>query len=223
MSPQAIKIEPSWKNTLSQEFDKEYFKDLSKFVREEYLSTPVYPKPQDVFRAFELCPFDQVNVVIVGQDPYHGKGQANGLSFAVDSTMKIPPSLQNMLKEIKNDLGIDPIQSGDLTRWAKQGVLMLNAVLTVRAGIPASHAGYGWEVFTDAIIRELNLKKTNIVYMLWGRYAQQKGAGIDRAKNLVLTSGHPSPFSAKLFHGNHHFSQCNEYLVAHGKSPIDWQ
>ncbi|MBP9690749.1 uracil-DNA glycosylase [Candidatus Woesebacteria bacterium] len=218
-----VKIEPSWKKELHHEFEKEYFQSLSKFVRAEYLSTPVYPKPQSVFRAFDLCPFDNVEVVIVGQDPYHGKGQANGLSFAVDAEMRIPPSLQNIFKEIQQDLSIDPEQSGDLTRWACQGVLMLNAVLTVRAGSPASHKGRGWEEFTDAVITELNQSKKNIVYMLWGKYAQEKGLTIDRENNLVLTSGHPSPYSAKLFHGNHHFSKCNEYLKEHGKKPIDWK
>lgn len=218
-----VRIENSWKNALNHEFEQDYFQNLSKFVREEYLSTTVYPPPKDVFRAFDLCPFDKVQVVIVGQDPYHGKGQANGLSFAVDGSMRIPPSLQNIFKEIRQDLAIKPENSGDLTRWAQQGVLMLNAVLTVRAGSPASHKGQGWEEFTDAVIKKLNLGKKNIVYMLWGKYAQEKGATIDRDANLVLTSGHPSPYSAKLFHGNHHFSQCNEYLKSHGMEPIDWR
>lgn len=218
-----VRIEQSWKEALQHEFEKDYFQNLSKFVREEYLSTTVYPLPKDVFRAFDLCPFDDVKVVIVGQDPYHGKGQANGLSFAVEKSMRIPPSLQNIFKEIRQDLGIKPENSGDLTRWARQGVLMLNAVLTVRAGSPASHKGHGWEEFTDAVIEQLNLGKKNLVYILWGKYAQEKGATIDRDENLVLTSGHPSPYSAKLFHGNHHFSRCNEYLKEHGKDPIDWR
>ena len=218
-----VRIEPSWKDALAEEFVQEYFKDLSSFVREEYLTQKVYPPPKEVFRAFDLCPFDQVKVVIVGQDPYHGKGQANGLSFAVDTSVRNPPSLQNIFKEIQNDLGVTPKNSGDLSRWAKQGVLMLNAVLTVRAGAPASHKGHGWEEFTDAVISKLDEQKEHIVYMLWGKYAQEKGANIDREKNLVLTSGHPSPYSAHLFHGNHHFSQCNKYLKEHDEKPINWR
>jgi uracil-DNA glycosylase len=218
-----IKIESSWKQALSAEFQQGYFRDLTRFVRNEYLTTPVFPPPKQVFRAFDLCPFDNVRVVIVGQDPYHGNGQANGLSFAVDEHMRIPPSLQNIFKEIKADLDIDPIASGDLTRWAQQGVLMLNAVLTVRAASPASHKGKGWEQFTDAVINKFNKEKKNVVYMLWGKYAQEKGANIDVCNNLVLTSGHPSPYSAHLFHGNHHFSQCNEFLKKHGFDVIDWR
>jgi len=218
-----VRIEPSWKKALAEEFVQDYFQKLSSFVREEYLSNKVYPPPKNVFRAFDLCPFDKVKVVIVGQDPYHGLGQANGLSFAVDKSVTIPPSLKNIFKEIQSDLGVTPEYSGDLGRWAKQGVLMLNAVLTVRAGSPASHKGHGWEEFTDSVIAKLNEEKEHIVYMLWGKYAQEKGATIDREKNLVLTSGHPSPYSAHLFHGNHHFSQCNTYLEKHGKKPIDWR
>lgn len=216
-------IESSWKKVLAQEFKQEYFQNLSRFVRNEYLTSSVFPPPKQVFRAFNVCPFDKVRVVIVGQDPYHGKGQANGLSFAVDERVHIPPSLQNIFKEIKADLGIDPIQSGDLTRWAQQGVLMLNAVLTVRAASPASHKGKGWEQFTDAVIHKLNKEKKDVVYMLWGKYAQEKGETIDVFDNLVLISGHPSPYSAHLFHGNHHFSQCNEYLKKHGFDDIDWR
>lgn len=218
-----VRIESSWKHALQEEFEQDYFRNLSSFVREEYLSKKVYPSPKNVFRAFDLCPFDRVKVVIVGQDPYHGKGQANGLSFAVDESVSIPPSLKNIFKEIQSDVGITPEYSGDLSRWAKQGVLMLNAVLTVRAGAPASHKGQGWEEFTDAVISTLDEEKKHIVYMLWGKYAQEKGASIDREKNLVLTSGHPSPYSAHLFHGNRHFSQCNEYLKVHGEKPIDWR
>lgn len=217
-----VGIEPSWKRALAYEFKQEYFHDLANFVRSEYLSHKVFPPPKRVFNAFEVCPFEQVRVVIVGQDPYHGNGQANGLSFAVDEGVRIPPSLQNIFKEIAHDLTIQPKQSGDLTRWAKQGVLMLNAVLTVRAHAPASHKGKGWEQFTDAVIDTLNKKKKHIVYMLWGRYAQDKGATIDTSQNLVLKSGHPSPYSAHLFHGNHHFSQCNTYLETHGFDAIDW-
>ena len=194
-----------------------------KFVRDQYKSKTVYPPAPNVFRAFDLCPFDKVKVVIVGQDPYHGAKQANGLSFAVNDGITLPPSLKNIYKEIQNDLGISPLPSGDLSRWAKQGVLMLNAVLTVTAGAPASHAGRGWEQFTDAAIRALNDKREHIVYMLWGKYAQNKGQVIDRDKNLVLTSAHPSPYSATMFFGNHHFSKCNEYLKKHGFEPINWQ
>jgi len=218
-----VRIEDSWKNALCDEFSKEYFVSLSNFVRSEYLSKKVYPPPGQVFRAFDLCPFEKVKVVIVGQDPYHGAGQANGLSFAVGDGVSLPPSLKNIYKEIREDLGIQPLPSGDLSRWAKQGVLMLNAVLTVLANSPASHKGKGWELFTDSIIKTLNDKKENVVYMLWGKYAQEKGLVVDRHRNLVLTSGHPSPYSAHLFHGNHHFSKCNEYLIEHGVTPIDWR
>ena len=218
-----VKINASWKKELSDEFDLSYFIELSSFVRGEYLSKKIYPPPAQVFRAFDLCPFDHVKVVIVGQDPYHGDGQANGLSFAVNEGMTLPPSLKNIFKEIQADTGIVPIRSGDLSRWASQGVLMLNAVLTVLASTPGSHRGKGWEQFTDAVIQSLNEHREGIVYMLWGKYAQEKGEIVDRTKNLVLTSGHPSPYSAHLFHGNHHFSKCNEYLVSKGKAPIDWK
>ena len=218
-----VKIEESWKEKLKDEFSEPYFKNLTEMVRKEYLTKKVYPPAKDVFRAFNLCPFDKVKVVIVGQDPYHGPKQANGLSFAVAEGMKLPPSLKNIFTEIYNDLGVTPIQSGDLSRWAKQGVLMLNAVLTVLAASPASHKGKGWEQFTDAVIRTLNDNKEHVVYMLWGKYAQDKGAVIDREKNLVLTSAHPSPYSVTNFYNNHHFSKCNAYLEKHGLTPIDWK
>lgn len=218
-----VKIEESWKEKLKDEFSEPYFKNLTEMVRKEYLTKKVYPPAKDVFRAFNLCPFDKVKVVIVGQDPYHGPKQANGLSFAVAEGMKLPPSLKNIFTEIYNDLGVTPIQSGDLSRWAKQGVLMLNAVLTVLAASPASHKGKGWEQFTDAVIRTLNDNKEHVVYMLWGKYAQDKGAVIDREKNLVLTSAHPSPYSVSNFYNNHHFSKCNAYLEKHGLTPIDWK
>lgn len=218
-----VKIESSWKEKLQDEFSKDYFQNLSRTVREEYITKTVYPPAKDVFRAFNLCPFSKVKVVIVGQDPYHGTGQANGLSFAVAEGMKLPPSLKNIYTEIKNDLGITPDNSGDLSRWAKQGVLMLNAVLTVLAGSPASHKGKGWEQFTDAVIKTLNDNKKHVVYMLWGKYAQDKGAVIDRSKNLVLTSAHPSPYSVTNFYNNHHFSTCNAYLEEHGLTPINWK
>ncbi|MFO0704338.1 MAG: uracil-DNA glycosylase [Patescibacteria group bacterium] len=218
-----IKIEKSWRDSLSEEFGKEYFLRLANFVREEYIHKKVFPPPTQVFRAFDLCPFDKVKVVIVGQDPYHGNGQANGLSFAVGEGITLPPSLKNIYKEIKNDLGIEPYSHGDLSRWAKQGVLMLNAVLTVLAHTPASHKGKGWELFTDSVIKTLNDKKKNVVYMLWGKYAQEKGLVVDRNENLVLISAHPSPYSAQMFFGNHHFSKCNKYLQEHGMTPIDWR
>jgi len=218
-----VKIETSWKEALGSEFSKEYWQSLTDFVRAEYQSHTVYPPPKNVFNAFNLCTFDKVKVVIVGQDPYHGKGQANGLSFAVNDGINLPPSLQNIFKEIHQDLGITTLPSGDLTRWARQGVLMLNAVLTVAAGSPASHAGKGWETFTDNVIQTLNAKREHIVYLLWGKYAQKKGEVIDKEKNLVLTSAHPSPYSATMFFGHHHFSKCNEYLKERGQAPIDWQ
>lgn len=217
-----VKIEESWKKALQQEFDQDYWWTLTTYLKLEYLNATIYPPAPNIFRAFDLCPFDKVKVVIVGQDPYHGPNQANGLSFAVNEGNKLPPSLKNIFLEIKNDLGITPTPSGDLTRWAKQGVLMLNSVLTVQAGKPASHANLGWEQFTDAAIKALNEKRKNIVYLLWGKYAQTKGEVINREDNLVLTSAHPSPYSASMFFGNHHFSKCNEYLEKQGLTPIDW-
>jgi uracil-DNA glycosylase len=217
-----VRIGDSWKHALSDEFKKPYWGELTAFVRDEYTSKTVYPHPKNVFRAFDLCPFDQVKVVIVGQDPYHGPKQANGLCFAVNDGINLPPSLKNIFQEIEKDTGVIPNRSGDLSRWARQGVLMLNAVLTVAAGAPASHAGCGWELFTDAAIHALNDKRQNIVYMLWGKYAQNKGIMVNKQDNLVLTSGHPSPYSSHLFFGNHHFSRCNEYLLEHGQPPIDW-
>lgn len=218
-----VHIEESWKRVLMSEFSKSYWENLTKFIRGEYLTKTIYPPAKKVFNAFNECPLDKVKVVIVGQDPYHGPSQANGLSFAVSEGIPLPPSLKNIYKEIKNDLGITPSPSGDLSRWARQGVLLLNSVLSVCANTPASHSGKGWEQFTDAVIQALNTKKTHVVYLLWGKYAQAKGAAINRENNLVLTSGHPSPFSASLFHGHHHFSKCNEYLVKNGLTAIDWR
>lgn len=217
-----VKIDPAWKKVLKTEFAKPYWESLTKVVRDQYKITAVYPPARNIFRAFDLCPFNKVKVVIVGQDPYHGVSQANGLSFSVNNGIAIPPSLQNIYKEIHDDLGIVPSSSGDLSRWARQGVLMLNSVLTVLANKPASHSKIGWEQFTDSVIQALNEHRSHIVYMLWGRYAQAKGEAIDRKKNLVLTSAHPSPYSAAYFFGNHHFSKCNEYLTKHGIAPIDW-
>ena len=218
-----VKIDETWKAILKPEFKKPYWEELTEFVRQQYLSGKVYPPAKNVFRAFDLCPVDKVKVVIVGQDPYHGEKQANGLSFAVNDGITLPPSLKNIYKEIQSDLGITPLSSGDLSRWANQGVLMLNSVLTVAANMPASHKTKGWETFTDAVIKTLNENRQNIVYLLWGKYAQTKGEVIDRKKNLVLTSGHPSPYSAHLFFGNHHFSKCNEYLKKNGLKDIDWR
>jgi uracil-DNA glycosylase len=217
-----VRIDPAWKKELKQEFEKSYWKLLTKTVREQYKTTKVYPPAKNIFRAFDLCPLDKVKVVIVGQDPYHGFNQANGLSFSVNDGIPFPPSLQNIFKEIHDDTGVSPSSSGDLSRWARQGVLMLNSVLTVLASQPASHGGLGWEQFTDAVIKTLNEHRASIVYMLWGRYAQTKGEVIDREKNLVLTSAHPSPYSAANFFGNHHFSRCNDYLIKHSLAPIDW-
>lgn len=218
-----VKIDPYWEKALANEFSQLYWKELTEKVREQYIAKKVYPPAKNVFKAFDLCPFDKVKVVIVGQDPYHGIGQANGLSFSVNDGITLPPSLKNIYKEIHDDLGITPSPSGDLSRWASQGVLMLNSVLTVLANTPTSHSGIGWEKFTDGVIQALNTHKKHIVYMLWGKYAQTKGAVINKNDNLVLTSGHPSPYSVSLFYGNHHFSKCNEYLKEHGITPIDWK
>lgn len=217
-----VKIEASWKEVLQQEFSKDYWLTLTDKIRAEYKTKKVYPPAKSIFNAFDLCPFDKVQVVIVGQDPYHGINQANGLSFSVNTGITLPPSLKNIFQEIENDLGVKVNSSGDLSRWARQGVLMLNSVLTVLANSPTSHKGLGWEVFTDSVINILNQNRTSIVYMLWGKYAQEKGQLIDRKDNLVLTSGHPSPYSAQLFFGNHHFSKANDYLVKSGKVAIDW-
>jgi len=217
-----VKIDASWKKALEGEFTKAYWENLATKVRDEYTTQTVYPPAKNVFRAFDLCPFDKVKVAIVGQDPYHGPHQANGLSFSVNDGITLPPSLKNIYKEIHDDLGITPFPSGDLSRWASQGVLMLNSVLTVLANTPASHSGIGWEQFTDGVIQALNAQRKHIVYMLWGKYAQTKGAVIDRENNLVLASAHPSPYSATLFFGNHHFTKCNEYLAKHHITPIDW-
>ena len=219
----SIKIEESWKKILSSEFEKEYWQELTSFVKHEYAHKKIYPPGKQLFRAFELCPFEKVKVVILGQDPYHGTGQAHGLCFSVAPGTKLPPSLQNIYKEIQVDMSAPPVHSaGDLSGWAQQGVLLLNSVLTVEAGKPASHKGKGWELFTDAVISALSAHKKNVVYLLWGKYAQQKGVRINAQHNLVLQSGHPSPFSAQLFHGNHHFSQCNTYLEKNNQTGIVW-
>jgi uracil-DNA glycosylase len=219
----AVKIEESWAQALGDEFEKVYFKELIEFVTSEYQSHTIYPKGRDIFRAFDRCPIDQVKVVILGQDPYHGPGQANGLCFSVHEGMPFPPSLTNIFKEIKNDLGNDIPPNGSLDRWADQGVLLLNATLTVRAHQAGSHQKRGWEEFTDAVIQQLANEKKGIVYMLWGNYAQKKASIVDTQQNLVLKSVHPSPLSAhRGFFGSGHFSQANDYLKEKGKSPIDW-
>lgn len=219
-----VKIEDSWKSVLADEFEKDYFKKLTEFVRGEYLSgKTIYPAPKNIFNAFNLCPLDQVKVVIIGQDPYHEPGQAHGLCFSVENGVDLPPSLINIYKEIESDIGCKSITNGDLTAWANQGVLLLNATLTVRAHAAASHAGHGWETFTDAVIRAVAQTQKNVVYMLWGSFAQKKAEMVDKNENLVLCSAHPSPLSAyRGFFGNHHFSRANEYLVQHGKEPINW-
>lgn len=218
-----VQIEETWKEALMPEFSKDYFIRLTDFVRKEYHETTVYPPGKLIFNAFNLCPFDKVKVVIIGQDPYHGPGQAHGLCFSVNDGVQPPPSLVNIFKEINNDLGKPIPQSGNLTRWAEQGVLLLNATLTVRAHQAGSHQRQGWEEFTDAVIRKLAEEKSNLVFILWGSYAQKKGAFINRNKHLVLTSVHPSPLSAHNgFFGNHHFSLANDYLVKNGKTAIDW-
>lgn len=218
-----VRIDPTWKAELQEEFDKPYFTLLTDFVRKEYKQTTVYPPARLIFNAFDSCPFDRVKVVILGQDPYHEPGQAQGLCFSVNDGVPFPHSLVNIFKEIQNDLGKPMPTSGNLTRWAKQGVLLLNATLTVRAHQAGSHQNHGWEEFTDAAIRSLATKREHIVFILWGAYAQKKGAFIDPKRHLVLKSPHPSPLSASRgFFGNHHFSRANAYLVEHGMEPIDW-
>jgi len=218
-----VKIEQSWKSALQEEFGQDYFSKLTKFVKDEYKTGAVYPPPAFIFRAFELTPFDSVKVVILGQDPYHGAGQANGLSFAVPPEVRLPPSLQNIFKELETDIGPIENRTGDLERWARQGVLLLNATLTVRASTPGSHQNKGWEQFSDAVIKALSDKKEHLVFILWGNYARQKGAHIDRTRHCVIESPHPSPFSAHSgFFGSKPFSKTNKYLESHGKKPIDW-
>ena len=218
-----VKIAEDWKALLQDEFDKPYFETLTRFVKEEYASRQIFPAGRNIFRAFDKCPLSSLKVVIIGQDPYHGEGQANGLCFSVNDGVRFPPSLQNIFKEIQSDLGKPLPPNGDLTRWANQGVLLLNATLTVQAHQAGSHQRKGWETFTDAAIRCLAEEREHIVFILWGAYAQKKGAFIDRNKHLVLTSAHPSPLSAyNGFFGNRHFSRANEYLKAHGETEIDW-
>lgn len=218
-----VKIEPSWAARLQGEFNAPYFHALTDFVHAEYRQGPCYPPGSQIFNAFNLCPFDRTKVVILGQDPYHEPGQAEGLCFSVADGVQFPPSLLNIFKEIKDDLGHDVPVSGSLRRWAQQGVLLLNATLTVRAHQAASHAGHGWEQFTDAVVRHLAEEREHLVFMLWGSYAQKKGGFIDGSRHLVLRSAHPSPLSAyRGFFGNHHFTLANDYLQRHGQAPIEW-
>ncbi|MBQ1201321.1 MAG: uracil-DNA glycosylase [Alistipes sp.] len=218
-----VRIAQDWKEILSEEFSKPYFTELVEFVRAEYAAGEVFPKGRDIFRAFDKCPFDKLKVVIIGQDPYHGVGQANGLCFSVGEGVPFPPSLQNIFKEVNTDTGAPIPTSGNLDRWAEQGVLLLNAVLTVRAHQAASHAGRGWEQFTDAVVRAIATRKQGVVYMLWGSYAQRKGAIADPNNNLILKSVHPSPLSSyRGFFGCRHFSKANDYLASVGREQIVW-
>lgn len=219
-----VKIELTWKKELAQEFSKPYFNTLISFVKSAYQTTTVYPPGRLIFNAFNHCPFDQTKVVILGQDPYHGAGQANGLSFSVNPGIPKPPSLKNIYKELSTDMGIAEPKHGDLTNWAKQGVLLLNSMLSVQASKPGSHQNKGWETFTDAVIKLLSDKKTNVVFILWGAYAQKKGAVINEDKHMVIRSAHPSPFSAhRGFLGSRPFSKTNQYLSEHNIAQIDWR
>ncbi|MDQ3099497.1 MAG: uracil-DNA glycosylase [bacterium] len=218
-----VRIDPSWKEHLKSEFDKPYFATLTSFVRNEYSIKKVYPPPAQIFNAFDNCPWTKLKVVILGQDPYHGPNQANGLSFSVNPEIQKPPSLMNIFKEVQADTGEIPLPNGDLTPWAEQGVLLLNATLTVVAATAASHQGKGWEAFTDAVIKKVSDEKAHVVFILWGNYARKKRSLIDGTKHLILESAHPSPLSAHNgFFGNHHFTRANEYLKEHRQTPIKW-
>ena len=219
-----VDIHPGWKKELNAEFEKPYFRDLLNFVEEEYLQNTCFPEGTGIFEAFNRTPFDNVKVVIIGQDPYHGPRQAHGLCFSVNEGIAIPPSLKNIYKEIETDLGNPVPVTGNLEHWADQGVLLLNAVLTVRAKEAGSHKKKGWETFTDSLIKLISEKKEHLVFLIWGEYAKKKGATIDSSKHLILTSGHPSPLSANrgYWFGNKHFSKTNDYLKEHGKEPINW-
>ena len=217
-----VKIEQSWKEQLADEFEKDYFRQLTDFVRQEYRQGKVYPPGPFIFNAFEHCPFDKVKVVILGQDPYHQKHQAMGLSFSVPKDLSIPPSLRNIFKELKDDLNLDIAKSGDLSKWAKEGVLLLNSILTVEEARPLSHANFGWEIFSDAVIKKLSDEKENLVFLLWGNFAKSKKNLINPNKHLVLLAAHPSPLARVGFLGCKHFSKTNAYLIKHSKAPIDW-
>lgn len=218
-----VKIEKSWQEVLQTEFDKPYFENLVGFVKQEYASNTIFPPAGQIFNAFNTCPFNNVKVVILGQDPYHGPGQAHGLCFSVNDGIQFPPSLQNIFKEITADLGIPAPKTGNLTRWAEQGVLLLNATLTVRASQAGSHQGKGWEEFTDSVIKIISEKAENVVFILWGSYAIKKKSLINASKHCILTAPHPSPLSSyRGFFGCKHFSQTNTYLTSKGKTPIEW-
>ncbi|MGN1259655.1 MAG: uracil-DNA glycosylase [Alloprevotella sp.] len=218
-----VQIEPGWAARLQTEFDAPYFRELTDFVRAEYQAGPCYPPGPKIFNAFNLCPFDRVKVVLLGQDPYHEPGQAEGLCFSVADGVPFPPSLRNIFSEIEADLSRPVPTSGSLRRWAEQGVLLLNATLTVRAHQAGSHQGHGWERFTDTVIARLSAEREHLVFILWGSYAQRKGAVVDTSRHLVLKSAHPSPLSAyRGFFGNHHFTLANDYLIRHGLTPISW-
>ncbi|WP_346858572.1 uracil-DNA glycosylase [uncultured Draconibacterium sp.] len=218
-----VKIEPGWKEQLSDEFEKDYFIKLSEFVRKEYQTQQIFPPGKLIFNAFNQCAFDNLKVVILGQDPYHGPGQAHGLCFSVNDGIKFPPSLRNIFKELNQDVGKAIPETGNLIEWAKQGVLLINATLTVRAHLAGSHQKKGWEQFTDAVIQKISAEKENVVFLLWGNYAISKSKFIDQNKHLVLSSVHPSPLSASRgFFGNKHFSRCNEFLKSKGLEPINW-
>ena len=219
-----VNIHPSWKKELQEEFEKPYFDALTRFVKQEYAQNTCFPEGKNIFAAFDYCPFEKTEVVIIGQDPYHGAGQANGLCFSVNENIEPPPSLKNIFKEIQTDLGKSVPETGNLERWAKQGVLLLNATLSVRQNQAGSHQNKGWEQFTDAVIEKISTKKEKVVFLLWGGFAKRKGAKIDRNKHLVLESGHPSPLSANrgYWFGNKHFSKANAYLKKNEKKPIDW-
>ena len=219
-----VKIEPSWREALQSEFDQPYFAALVQQLHaEKAAGRTIFPPGGQIFRAFDLCPLERTKVVILGQDPYHGYGQAMGLSFSVPPGVPAPPSLKNIFKEIETDLGVQMSGSPDLTPWARQGVLLLNAVLTVRAGEPTSHSGLGWQTFTDAVIRTVSERRDGVVFLLWGSYARSKAPLIDGARHLVLEAAHPSPLARGAFFGCRHFSRCNDYLAAHGQTPIDWK
>jgi len=219
----SVRIDDSWKQVLVREFESPEWETLSYFVKDEYKHAKVYPPPKYIFNAFDLCPFEKVKVVILGQDPYHGASQAHGLSFSVPEGVTMPPSLKNIYKELNNDLDIEIPADGNLESWAKQGVLLLNATLTVRAGQPGSHQGKGWEEFTDAVIRKISEKKEHVVFMLWGNFARAKKELIDASKHLILEAAHPSPYSASNgFFGCKHFSRTNQYLISHHQPPIFW-
>lgn len=218
-----VHIEPTWATALDEEFDKDYFKQMVEFLKTEKLNgKTIYPPGPQIFRAFELTPFDKVNVVLLGQDPYHNPGEAMGLSFSVPDGVKLPPSLKNIFKEVSSDLQISIPEKGDLTSWAQQGVLLLNAMLTVEKNKAGSHKNIGWQSFTDAVITNLSSKKDHIVFLLWGNFAKSKKALIDNTKHLVLEAAHPSPLAGGAFFGCRHFSKANQYLVMHHKTPIDW-